>query len=128
MVPVTCRRCFPKSRKSNPIIPYLMDQAAVTIDIDLPPDVADEFKRQARAENISEDELFQRMFCLYRIAVQRLSPTEKRHFITYRDEQRLEALLLEGLASESRPFGPEEWKAFKTRVLASIEESNAGHA
>jgi hypothetical protein len=105
-----------------------MDQAAVTIDIDLPPDVVDEFKRQARAENISEDELFQRMFCLYRTAVERLSPSEKRHFIRFRDEQRLEALLLEGLASESHPTGPEEWKAFKARALANIEEGNAGRA
>jgi hypothetical protein len=105
-----------------------MDQNAVTIDIDLPPDVADEFRRQARTEHLSEDELFQRMFCLYRTAVERLSPTEKGHFIKFRDEQRLEAMLLEGLASESHPTGPEEWKAFKARALASIEESNAGRA
>jgi hypothetical protein len=105
-----------------------MDQAAVTVDIDLPPDVADEFKRQAREEHISEDELFQRMFCLYWTAMERLSPTEKHHFIRFRDEQHLEALLLEGLASESRPTGPEEWKVFKARVLASIEEGSAGRA
>jgi hypothetical protein len=105
-----------------------MDQSAVTINIELPPDIADEFRRQARKENISEDELFQQMFCLYRTAVESLSPTEKGHFIKFRDEQRLEALLLEGLASESRPIGPEEWKAFKARVLASMEESNAGRA
>jgi hypothetical protein len=40
-----------------------MEQAAVTIDI--PPDVADEFEQAARAENITESELFQRMFEWY---------------------------------------------------------------
>jgi antitoxin ParD1/3/4 len=39
-----------------------------------------------------------------------------------RDERRLEEMLLEGLASDSRTFGPEEWKAFKERVLASVEK------
>jgi hypothetical protein len=42
-----------------------MEQAAVTIDIDVPPDVADEFEQAACAENITESELFQRMFLLY---------------------------------------------------------------
>lgn len=38
------------------------------------------------------------------------------------DERRLEALLLEGLESESRTFGPEEWKALKERVLADVRK------
>jgi hypothetical protein len=42
-----------------------MDQATVTIDIDPPPNLADEFDRQARAEGTDESELFQRMFLLY---------------------------------------------------------------
>jgi hypothetical protein len=42
-----------------------MDQATVTIDIDLPPNLAAEFERQASAEGTDESELFQRMFLLY---------------------------------------------------------------
>lgn len=39
--------------------------------------------------------------------------------IKRREEKRLEEMLLEGLASGSSVFGPEEWKNFKAEVLAS---------
>lgn len=99
-----------------------MDQTPVTIDLDLPADLADEFERYAREEQLTESQLFIRMFSFYSSLIKSIrEPSDSQ------DDKRLEEMVLEGLESGSgMTLDSPEWDEFWKRIEERIGEKNAG--
>jgi hypothetical protein len=91
-----------------------MEPAETTLYLNLPLDLAEEFERCAREERLTEGQLFQRMFGLYLAALESI-----RASADAQDVERLERLLLEGLASEpAMTMDTPEWEEFWKKVRA----------